>query len=285
MEDILSQVIFLGMPIGNSEDITDRVKKSLEKGKYFFCEDTRNLRKIFSLYEISAKGKNIYSFHENSSLEILDKVEEIVKSGNDVYYCSDAGSPFVSDPGGKLADELRKREIPFVSFSGVSSIISALENSGIAFTSFKYHGFLARTRKDKLNILEKTERSGGLHVFFESPHRIIETLKVLKNEDILRHGSLFICRELTKKFQEVILTNESTIESIIDTLTVKGEFVLVFDFGEEKKYRQPDSKEFTELAQKIIESGGKPKAVSKLVGKILDLNPKEVYESISFNKG
>ena len=98
-------------------------------------------------------------------MEILDKVEEIVKSGNDVYYCSDAGSPFVSDPGGKLAAELRKREISFVSFSGVSSIISALENSGIAFTSFKYHGFLPRARKDKLDIFEKTERSGGFMYF------------------------------------------------------------------------------------------------------------------------
>ena len=230
------------------------------------------------------KGKSIYSFHENSSLDILNRIEEIVKSGSDVYYCSDAGSPFVSDPGGKLAAELRKRDIPFVSFSGVSSIISALENSGIAFTSFKYHGFLPRARKDKLDVFEKTERSGGLHVFFESPHRIIETLKTLKNNSILPR-SLFICRELTKKFQEIILTNESNIERVIESLTVKGEFVLVFDYGEGEEGRLTENKEFLELANKVIESGGKPKAISKLVGKVLDLNPKEVYESIFFNKG
>ena len=148
--------------------------------------------------------------------------------------------------------ELRKREISFVSFSGVSSIISALENSGIAFTSFKYHGFLPRARKDKLDIFEKTERSGGLHVFFESPHRLIETLKILKNDDILRHGSLFICRELTKKFQEVILADESTVESVIETLTVKGEFVQSLTLG--RKSRNLIAKNSRNLL-KIVESG------------------------------
>ena len=81
----MPKVIFLGMPIGNVNDLTLRVRDSLERGKYFFCEDTRNLKKIFQILNISMKDKFISSFHDNSSLEVVNKIESIINSGDDVF--------------------------------------------------------------------------------------------------------------------------------------------------------------------------------------------------------
>ena len=272
------------MPIGNVNDLTLRVRDSLEYGKYFFCEDTRNLKKILQILNISLKDKFISSFHDNSSLDVVNKIESIIDSGDDVFYCSDAGSPFVSDPGVKLVNELKKKNISFVSYSGVSSVISALENAGISSTHFSFRGFLPRASKEKASLFKSIFHEVDTIIYFESPHRVQDTLNTLiklKDEEEVFPDSFYICRELTKKFQEIIEVNVSNIEEVRANLIVKGEFVLIFEQKSKKNKNTLIDEELKRFALNVLEGGGKKKAVSKLVGKILNMNSKEIYESLS----
>ena len=200
------------------------------------------------------------------------------------FYCSDAGSPFVSDPGVKLVSELKNKNISFISYSGVSSIISALENAGISSTRFSFCGFLPRSSKEKVSLFKSLYEDGGTFIYFESPHRVQDTLNTLiklKNEEGVFPGSFYICRELTKKYQEVIEVNTLNIEEVHENLTIKGEFVLIFELENKKENNFLIDDELRRLANDIYEGGGKKKAISKLVGKILNLSSKDVYDCLS----
>ncbi len=269
----MGKIILLNTPIGNLSDLTPRVREALENGEIFAAEDTRAFKDLLNHLGISVSGKRIYSLHDQSETRDLDKILELASNG-DVYVASEAGSPIISDPAYPLVCAAYERGIDVESFSGVSSPVMALELSGLPPLPFQFHGFLPRESGKRQKIFENL--GGGTHIFFEAPTRIEDTM-----EDLLKtlpEVRVALVRELSKKFQEVLRFRADEWPQRKPSLTVKGEFVLLFHRGEA---RATGSKELTALAQEMLAKGAGPKLLAKLLGEILDRPTKEIYSELT----
>jgi len=280
----LGKLYYLTLPIGNLKDITLNVLEMLKAGKYFYVEDTRSFKNLLNLYEIDLSGKVIKSFHDQSGDGSGKEIPELLKKGINVFYCSEAGSPVISDPGVGLVKRILKSfpELEIVSLGGVTSVVTALEVSGVSFSKFTFHGFFPRDLNSRQNILNEMKVHSKTHVFFESPHRVYKALEfVLGNKDSCP-DEIFVCRELTKKFQQVIRMNKTDGMDQLCELKAKGEFVLIFNYlnQSETLYANQD---IVELANKIIETGAKPKEIAKLLAKITQGSSKDIYQAIKKN--
>lgn len=206
-------------PIGNVEDITLRAIRILKESDIILCEDTRVSKKLFNLLDLKIDYKKLFSFNKFNEKAKEDFVLSNLNQGLNISLISDAGTPTISDPGQSLIKIARENNHNVFSIPGPSSIITAISSSGIKFKSFSFVGFLEK--KEKKLISQIKESKTDLIVAFESPHRIIKTLNLLKKNfgDI----EITIARELTKKFEEVITEKISILEKKI----FKGEIVLI----------------------------------------------------------
>lgn len=282
----MSQLILLGLPIGNLGDLTMRVKEALEKNDgLFVAEDTRNLRKILSHLGMESKEREIITFHDHDR-SALNKIVSQLKSGRKVYLLSDAGSPIVSDPAYPLVKEVISQGIEVTSFPAVSSSIMALELSGLAPAPHIFHGFIGRDdrkRKESFAMMKELSIDGMTHIYFESPHRVEKTLSDLANfsSEHQLDVDVSFCRELTKKFESVVRFKAIDFKNIKDSLKVKGECVLVFYIHPQKSHGMLRGQEdIKRLAHEILEKGQKPKSIAKLVAKILGMKTDQVYQEL-----
>jgi 16S rRNA (cytidine1402-2'-O)-methyltransferase len=275
----LSTLKLVSLPIGNRSDITERALDALKTNSYFFAEDTRVLSSVFSMYEISTEGKYINSFHDQSDDRKLNKIIELLKSGNDVCFVSDAGSPIISDPAYPIIKSTLESGHEIDTIPGVSSVIVALELSGLPPHPFTFHGFLPRTGGEKSKVFAELANSSTTNIYFESPHRVSDTLELLSKTapDV----DIAVCRELTKKFQSVYRFKASEYKDHKEQITVKGEFVLVINGGANSKKKSMSSPKLTKIANECLESGATPKRVAKLVAEVLGMDSKEVYNKFS----
>ncbi len=269
----MGKIILLNTPIGNLSDLTPRVREALEKGDVFAAEDTRVFKDLLNHLGISVAGKRVLSLHDQSEGRDIEKVLELAANG-DVYVASEAGSPIISDPAYPLVCAAYEKGIEVESYSGVSSPIMALELSGLPPLPFQFHGFLPRESGKRQKIFEGL--GGGTHIFFEAPTRIEDTM-----DDLLKtlpEVRVALVRELSKKFQEVLRFRANEWDERKKTLTVKGEFVLLFHKGETKS---AGNKELTALALEMLSKGAGPKILAKLLSEILDRPTKEIYSELT----
>ncbi len=208
-------------PIGNLEDITLRALRILKEVDLIASEDTRHSQILLNKYEIKTK---ITSFHSYSSDEKLKQIINILEEGKSVALITDAGTPGISDPAYKLIKASIEKNIQIIPVPGASAFLSALVVSGSHMNEFLYLGFLPlkKGRQTLLNSLKTEKRT---IILYESPHRILKTLADL--ESFLGDRKIAICRELTKKFEEIRRENISEAILHYKTKNPKGEFVLV----------------------------------------------------------
>lgn len=266
----MGKIILINTPIGNLEDLTPRVLKALQGGVYFAVEDTRVFKDLLGHLGISFGEKKIYSWHDQSEEKSLDFLLTIAEE-NDLFLASEAGSPMISDPAYPLIKAAYERGINVDTYSGVSSVVVALELSGLPPIPFSFQGFLPREEEKKKQIFSTLMK--GTHVFFEAPTRIIDTLDLLAQ--VVPDVDVALCRELTKKFQQVLKFQAKDWHKFKPELVVKGEFVLCLY---QKNEREVSRSGIGQLAQEILERGATPKLVSKLIGELTDKSPKEVYQ-------
>ncbi len=209
----------IGTPIGNLDDITIRALHILKSVHLVACEDTRVARKLLNHYGIQTKTISCNSHNWVTRINRLSKeLDE-----HNVAYVSDAGMPSISDPGWEITSELRELGYSVEVIPGVSSVTTALTNSGIDASHFSFLGFLPRKQNEALSILSDYFRLGTPVVFFESPHRLAKSLQRIHTEFGDIH--ITICRELTKFYEEIF---SGTIEEAIDHFSEpRGEFVVV----------------------------------------------------------
>ena len=162
----MASLILLTVPIGDSGDITLNVLESLRNGRYFAVEDTRSFSNLLKTYEIDKANKVIFSFHDHSNESSLKGAIQVLSNGDDLYVASEAGSPIVSDPAFPLVKEAKKHNYQVKSFSGISSIIKALEISTVNPCPFSFHGFFPRENKKRISLLRHLASLGGAHIFF-----------------------------------------------------------------------------------------------------------------------
>ncbi|WP_249029299.1 16S rRNA (cytidine(1402)-2'-O)-methyltransferase [Tannockella kyphosi] len=258
-------------PIGNLEEITYRAINVLKEVDFIAAEDTRNTVKLLNHFEIQTK---MTSHHEHNLGQSIPKVIGLLKEGHDIALVSDAGYPAISDPGYELVKEAIKEEFNVVPVSGANACLNALVVSGIAPQPFVFYGFLNHLDKKKKKEIDALKNHTETIVFYESPHRIKKTLTLLQS--ILGNRSIALCREITKKHEEVIRGTIEEVLSVVDEL--RGEMVIVVEGCKDVEVEDTFDISIEEHIQQYIEKGMTPKSAIKEVAVLRNLSKNEVYD-------
>lgn len=268
-------------PIGNLEDVTLRVLKTLRKVDIIAAEDTRHTLKLLNRYKIKVP---LISYHEHNKnyrkQEIIDKL----MAGDDVALVSDAGTPGISDPGEDLVKAAVETGIEVRPVPGPTALIAAVVVSGLPAGRFVFEGFLPRNRKDRADRLNDIKSETRTVIFYESPHRIRQTLDQML--EILGDRKLAIAREITKTYEEIYRGSISGALEHFMQKTPKGEFTIVLaGAGAEEKNEQTHCWKDMSIKEHIkmyMELGIPKKESIKKVAKDRNLPKSKVYrESFS----
>ena len=220
----MSKLYIIPTPIGNLEDITFRSIRVLKKVDVVLAEDTRTSKKLFSHYNIDTP---LSSFHMHNEHRVLSKWIERIKNGETIALISDAGTPAISDPGFLLVRACVKENIEVDCFPGATAFVPALVNSALACEKFIFEGFLPvrKGRQTRLMFLSEEERT---MIFYESPHRILKTLKQF-SEYFGEDRKVSVSREISKMFEETRRGNLIEVLQYFENKKPKGEFVIIVD--------------------------------------------------------
>lgn len=212
-----------GTPIGNLEDVSIRLLKTLRRVDLIACEDTRHTLKLLNRYKIK---KPLRSYHEHSSDEREDYLLEELMNGKNIALVSDAGMPGIADPGPELVKKAIAAGLPIEVIPGPTAFTAALAISGLDSGSFIFYGFLPRRRNLRRNLLEALKMESRTVIFYEAPHRLLASLTDIK-ELFGEEQPLTIGRELTKQYQEMQRGTVAELLEIYQTRTPRGEMCLL----------------------------------------------------------
>jgi 16S rRNA (cytidine1402-2'-O)-methyltransferase len=222
-------------PIGNLEDVTLRALRILREVSVVFCEDTRHTKMLLDKFEIKTQ---VMTLHEHSGVGSYQKVSGFLANGEDVAYVTDAGTPGISDPGGKLVKFVRNEfgaSVRIVPVPGASALTTALSVAGINLERFVFLGFPPVKNKRMSYFRELVEYEMPV-VFYESTFRLLKSLRQLSELD--ESLSVIVCGELTKKFEKFFWGNIAQLLSRLEKENLRGEFVVIcYKEREEKKRR------------------------------------------------
>ena len=219
----------IATPIGNLSEFSPRALETIKEMDLVGAEDTRNTGDLLNKFGIK---KSLFSLREHNEIEASEYLIKQIKAGKKVAYMSDAGYPGISDPGYLLTKLALENDIAVSVISGPSAFISALVSSGLDTSHFYFHGFLSPKENEAKTELEELKDKKETLIFYESPHRINQTLKVLL--EVLGDRKISLHRELTKLNEENIVGSLSELVSL-DESTLKGEMVLVIEGNKDVK--------------------------------------------------
>ena len=216
----------ISTPIGNSNDIGYRARDLFEELDVLLCEDTRRTGMLLSVLGVKNKPK-LESFYDEVEKRKTGMVLEWLSAGKEVGLVTDGGTPVISDPGWFLVKTCRQKKIPMTAIPGPSAVINALVLSGLPAGRFCFLGFLPKKSGERQKVLEKYKEVGGTKVVYESPFRLDKLL--VEIEKIYGDKTeVSVCREMTKKFEEVIGGEVGKIRAEFEKRKVKGEVTVVF---------------------------------------------------------
>jgi len=232
---IKGTLYIVSTPIGNLEDITLRALRILKEVDLIAAEDTRHTGLLLRHFGIQ---KSLTSYFEGNELKKREFILYRLKQGERIALVSDAGTPGISDPGFRLIRLAIDNEIPVVPIPGPSAVITALSVAGLPTDAFLFKGFLPHKSKKRRDLLKQLEGVRETIIFYESPHRLSETLKDIL--DLLGNREMVLTRELTKVYEEVLRGKISEILNQIEEKKLKGEITLVISgkTRKEKKDRE-----------------------------------------------
>nr|WP_233144164.1 16S rRNA (cytidine(1402)-2'-O)-methyltransferase [Lottiidibacillus patelloidae] len=222
------RLILVPTPIGNLEDMTFRAINELKNADVIAAEDTRQTKKLCNYFEIETK---LVSYHEHNKLESGQKLIMQMEEGKVVALVSDAGMPCISDPGEELVRLCIDKEIGVVPLPGANAALTSLVASGLPTDHFYFYGFLSRGKKEKKKELEQLKYRKDTIIFYESPHRLKETVKLMN--DIFGNRRISVTRELTKKFEEFVRGTISEFVSYAEEVDARGEYCLIVEGSSE----------------------------------------------------
>lgn len=260
-------------PIGNLEDMTFRAVKTLQTVDLIASEDTRNTQKLLNHFEVKVSQK---SLHEHNYNERIPELLAFLESGKSIAQVSDAGMPSISDPGHELVVACIEKDIPVVSLPGATAGMTALIASGLLPQPFFFYGFLQRKRSVQKKELDELKEQSATLIFYESPHRIKETLKNIL--EVFGNREVVICRELTKLYEEYL---RGTTEELIEYLSehsLKGECCLLVSGATETAEEEIFTGTLKEQVEEMISGGTSSKEAIKSVAKRHGLKKQDVYK-------
>lgn len=254
-------------PIGNLNDITLRAVDTLKKVDIVYAEDTRQTLNLLKSLNIV---KKVESCHKYSEMQHKDKIINILKSGKNIGYVTDRGTPLISDPGNVIVDEAIKENINVISLPGASAVLPALNMSGISNEKFIFYGFLNSKISAAKKELQGLKNEKYTLVFYEAPHRIENTLNILL--EIFGDRKIAIVREISKIHEEVIRDNISNIIKICDR--IKGEIVIIVEGSKEEIIKDTN---YVEIINKLISEGYSRKDAINEVANIYNISKNKLY--------
>ena len=270
-----SGVLYIvGTPIGNLNDLSPRAKNILENVSLIVCEDTRQTKKIMNKFCMS---NNLISFNKYNSTNKIPKIIIELKGGKSVALVSDAGMPIICDPGLELVKETRVNEIDIICIPGPCAATTALVTSGMPSCRFVFEGFLPKKKAEREKILLEISRNEKTTILFESPRRINKLLNELK-EYCGGEREIQVSRELTKKFEENIVSNIDKVIHLFKDRDIKGEFTIVIKGVINSGETEFDSSYIKKELQELINAGLSISAAAKYLAK-----KKKIPKNIIYN--
>ena len=223
-------VYFVGVPIGTARDITLRALDVLAAADVLAAEDTRSLRRLLDIHGVALNGRRVLSLHDHSGQGAIESLLGAVRSGQSVAYASEAGMPLIADPGFELARAAREAGVPVTSAPGPSAVTTALAVAGLPTDAFHFVGFLPLAKTARRKALKDLAGLNATLVLFESPHRVAACLADMA-EVLGPDRPAALCRELTKKYEEVRRGSLQALAADVAQTPVKGEIVLLVERG------------------------------------------------------
>ncbi|MDF1729128.1 MAG: 16S rRNA (cytidine(1402)-2'-O)-methyltransferase [Sulfitobacter sp.] len=265
---------FVGVPIGTARDITLRALDTLASADLLVAEDTRSLRRLMDIHGVPLEGRRLLALHDHSGGGVVDRLTAAVREGQSVAYASEAGMPLIADPGFELARAMREADLPVTCAPGPSAVLTALAVAGLPTDAFFFAGFLPNSSAARQKRLIELSEVPGTLVFYESPKRVGA---MLRDAAEVLEGSrqAALCRELTKRFEEV---RRGTLEELADQMAedrVKGEIVVLIGRGDSPIVSELDLASDLERA---LEAHSMRDAVD-LVARAHDLPRRQVYQA------
>ncbi|MBM7561221.1 16S rRNA (cytidine(1402)-2'-O)-methyltransferase [Fusibacter tunisiensis] len=273
------KVMLCGTPIGNLEDITLRVLNALKGCDVVYAEDTRQSLKLLNHFDIK---KPIYSYHEHNKSIAGPEIIEKALSGQKIALVTDAGMPGISDPGEDLVLLCIEKNVPFEIVPGVTAFSTALVGSGFSTAQFVFEGFLSRDKRQKKKHIERLKFEQRTLIFYESPHRLKETLKLLLEG--MGNRNAVVARELTKRYETFRRGLLSELIDFYEGETIKGEIVLLLEGNSENEEKTESN--YTELSVQerydmLLAEGMDRKSAMKTVAAERHLKKTEVYSILN----
>ena len=267
-------------PIGNLEDITLRVLRTLKEVDLIAAEDTRNSIKLLNHFEIKTK---MTSYHEYNKIEKAISLVEQMKQGMNVALITDAGTPGISDPGEELVRQCYEAGIPVTSLPGACACVTALTMSGLPTRRFAFEAFLPYDKKERAEILESLKNETRTIIIYEAPHHLKKTLKECR--EYLGNRQMTVCKELTKKHEKKMRASLDEVIAFYEENEPRGEYVLVFEGKSRQELREEEIENWTKLTleehmEYYEKKGLDRKSAMKAVAKDRGLSKREVYQEL-----
>ncbi|NOD76598.1 MULTISPECIES: 16S rRNA (cytidine(1402)-2'-O)-methyltransferase [unclassified Ruegeria] len=264
---------FVATPIGTARDITLRALDVLASADVIAAEDTRSLRRLMEIHGIPLEGRRIQAYHDHSGAGARDKLMQALAQGQSVAYASEAGMPLIADPGYDLGKQAAEAGHMVTCAPGASAALTALTLAGLPTDAFFFAGFLPNASGARRARIEALKDIPGTLVFYESPKRVstsLSDLAMVLGAD--RQAAL--CRELTKKFEEIRRGTLAELAEDYKGKSVKGEIVVLVDRGHSQSVNESDVEE---ALKRALESHSVRDAAD-LVSKMYDLPRRPIYQ-------
>ena len=271
-------------PIGNLEDMTFRVIRTLKEVDLIAAEDTRNSIKLLNHFEIQTP---MTSYHEYNKYEKGRKLVEKLLEGQNIALITDAGTPGISDPGEELVKMCYESGISVTSLPGAAACITALTISGLSTRRFAFEAFLPSDKKEREQILKEMETETRTMIVYEAPHRLVKTLKLFLER--LRNRKITVCRELTKRHETALAVTLEEAVAHYEANPPKGECVLVIEGKSREEAREEERKQWEEMTiedhmEVFTKQGMDKKSAMKAVAKDRGVSKRDIYQYLESRK-
>lgn len=267
-------------PIGNLQDMTERVLLTLKEVDLIAAEDTRNSIRLLNHFEIRTP---MTSYHEYNKVEKAHYLVDQLLTGKNIALITDAGTPAISDPGEVLVAECQKAGVPVTSLPGCCACVTALTLSGLSTRRFCFEGFLPTDKKEKTFVLEELARETRTMILYEAPHHLKRTLSELL--ETLGERRITLCRELTKKFETIMPTTLEGAADYYEENEPKGEYVLVIEGKSRKEIEEEQQKSWESMSIEehmafYEKQGIDRKSAMKKVAADRGVGKREIYQAL-----
>ena len=259
-------------PIGNLNDISERILETLKSVDFIYCEDTRRAKKLLDHFQIITPVSSYFLGNEHKK---INEIESLLLDGKNIALISDAGTPLISDPGSELISHLVNNKHNIISIPGPSSVLVALTISGFDLSEFQFLGFIPKSGKEKIDFVSKLLNSSMTSVCFTSPKRINKDILFFQEQGL--DSQIVVCRELTKKFETIYRGSIKDIGKQLSDKQLKGEITLVIS---------PPQKEINinfdlDASLRVFIDNEVPKReIAKAIANITEYSVNEIYDRI-----